>query len=118
LVIDDNALFRSLLRLQLEAAGYEVLDAPNGKVGLRVYREQPVDVILCDLFMPEQEGLETIQELRRAGATHIIAMSGDGPVGAAPLLRAALLFGAKVALSKPFEDAELAQALREAMEEG
>ena len=52
LLIDDNAALRNLLRLQLEAAGHEVLEAADGGEGIRLYRRQPADLVLCDLFMP------------------------------------------------------------------
>jgi CheY-like chemotaxis protein len=115
LVIDDNEALRSILRLQLEAAGHEVVDAPDGRVGLRLFQEWPADVVLCDLFMPEKEGLETIRELRQAGAAHIIAMSGDGPVGTGVLLRVACHLGADAAPSKPFDSDELFEVLRQVL---
>ena len=114
LVIEDNDNFRLLLRLQLESAGYEVREARNGTEGLQRYGEQPVDVVVCDLFMPEKEGLETIRELRQAGEAKIIAISGDG-LDATSFLRVALHFGAARALSKPFESSELLTAIGEVL---
>jgi CheY-like chemotaxis protein len=106
---------RSLLRLQLEAGGHEVLEAPDGLAGLRLHQERPTDVILCDLLMPEKEGLETIRELRRAAPARVVAMSGDGPplaaLDPAGLLRTARLLGADAALAKPFSGLELLLAL-------
>jgi CheY-like chemotaxis protein len=116
LLIDDNALLRTLLRLQLEAAGHEVLEAADGGEGVRLYRSQPVDVVLCDLFMPGKEGLETIRELRGAGEGRIIAMSGDGPVDASDFLRMATMLGAARALNKPFDAATLLETVREVLQ--
>ena len=115
LVIDDNDTFRALLRLQLEGAGHEVLEAANGAEGLLAYHDRPVDLVLCDLFMPEKEGLETIRDLRRAGEGKIIAMSGDGPGDASGLLRVAQRLGAARALSKPFRAEALHQVVREVL---
>jgi CheY-like chemotaxis protein len=84
LIIDDNDPFRYLLRLTLEQAGYEVVDACNGREGLSRYRAAPTDVVIIDLFMPTQEGLETIQALRRERPTvKIIAISGGDRTGKA-----------------------------------
>ena len=116
LLIDDNALLRTLLRLQLEAAGYEVLEAADGGEGIRLYRNQPVDLVLCDLFMPGKEGLETIRELRGSGAGRIIAISGDGPLDASDFLRIATMLGAARALNKPFDAATLLEAVREVLQ--
>ncbi len=115
LLIDDNATFRGLLRLQLEAAGHRVREAGNGDEGLRLYREGPADVVVCDLFMPGKEGLETIRELRRAGEVRIIAVSGDGPVGSSDLLRIAEKLGAARTLSKPFDGESIRDAIRQVL---
>ncbi|MCX6627029.1 MAG: response regulator, partial [Candidatus Solibacter sp.] len=99
LVADDEAGVRGLLRKVLEQAGYEVLEATDGKQVLRQVLALPVDLVITDLVMPEQEGIETIQALRReAPGVGIIAISGafEGR-----LLKAARLLGADAALSKP-----------------
>jgi CheY-like chemotaxis protein len=115
LLFDDNAELRNLLRLQLEGAGYSVLEAPDGDEGLRLYRSQEVDLVLCDLFMPGKEGLETIRELRAAGEGRIIAVSGDGSMEASDFLRMAQMMGAARALNKPFDAATLLEAVREVL---
>jgi CheY-like chemotaxis protein len=103
LLVDDNAELRGLLRLGLEEAGHQVAEAGEGTEALRLYKEAPADLVVCDLFMPGKEGLETIRELRQSGDVPIIAVSGDGPAGTGSLLRAALLLGAARALEKPFD---------------
>jgi CheY-like chemotaxis protein len=118
LVIDDNSTFRWLLRLQLERAGHEVVEAANGAEGIQLYHDRPIDLVLCDLFMPEKEGLETIRELRRAGETRIIAMTGDAPVAPSPLLQVAERFGAAQVLSKPFDGETLLHTVREVLADG
>src|SRR5467141_2224873 len=52
LVMDDDELLRGALRVALEAAGYEVMDAADGNAGLRLQREQGADLVLVDIFMP------------------------------------------------------------------
>jgi CheY-like chemotaxis protein len=115
LLIDDNAALRNLLRLQLEAAGHEVLEAADGGEGIRLYRRRPADLVLCDLFMPGKEGLETIRELRGAGAGRIIAISGDGSLGSSDFLRVATMLGAARALNKPFDAATLLETVGEVL---
>jgi len=79
LLIDDDAPVRRTLRKMLERQGYEVEEAPDGKAGLTLYQENPADLIITDLIMPEMEGIETIMELRRRFPdVKIIAMSGGG----------------------------------------
>jgi CheY-like chemotaxis protein len=67
LIIDDNALLRALLQLQLEAAGHQVCEAADGAEGLRLYRDGGADLVLCDLFLPHHEGLQTIRQLCQPG---------------------------------------------------
>ena len=64
LVIDDDPRIVNLLQQTLEAGGYEVAGACDGNQGMRLFRENPADLVIVDLIMPEKEGMETIQELR------------------------------------------------------
>jgi CheY-like chemotaxis protein len=59
LVIDDEAMIRSLLRTILSVAGREVFEAGDGAEALRLLEGQPVELVLCDLRMPVMDGLET-----------------------------------------------------------
>jgi len=115
LVIDDDRL-RELLRVLLEKAGHEVDEAPEGGAGLRAYRARPADLVVCDLFMPGQEGLETIRALRLAApAAKVLAISGGGLHGTVGALPTALLLGAVAALHKPFGGPELLGAVARAL---
>jgi CheY-like chemotaxis protein len=108
LVIDDDNEFRTVLCAALEGAGHEVYQACNGREGLECYREQPVDLVLTDLIMPDIEGVETIRELRREYSNvRIIAMSGGGPTDADEFLDDADKFGAANRLQKPFSRSHL-----------
>src|SRR6266480_7062891 len=79
LVMDDDELLRGALRVVLEAAGYEVIEAADGDAGLRLQREQAADLVLVDIFMPERDGLEVIRALRaEIPEPKIISMSGGG----------------------------------------
>jgi two-component system response regulator (stage 0 sporulation protein F) len=101
LVIDDDALLRALLRIVLEQAGHEVIEAANGRLGLEAYREKPADLVITDLRMPGVDGLDLILQLTRCFLNvKVIAMSGAPDKDAA--LSAARLLGVRHTLQKPF----------------
>ena len=117
LLIEDHDYLRPLLRMSLETGGHEAAEARDGDEGLRLYLERPADVVVCDLFMPVKDGLETIRELRVVGDVKIIAISGDGPPASSAMLRVALGLGAVKALSKPVNGETLLAAIREVLGE-
>lgn len=115
LIADDDPDTRLSLKLLLERAGYEIELAPNGSQALELQRSRPVDVLITDIFMPETDGLETIESFRRDFPNvAIIAMSG----GAGPLIDSAVyldtagIAGADAVLRKPFDVKSLLRALR------
>jgi two-component system sensor histidine kinase and response regulator WspE len=61
LVIDDYEPFRASVKDLLEANGYDVAVAVDGEDGMRQFELQPFDLVLCDVFMPKKEGMETIK---------------------------------------------------------
>ncbi len=99
LVTDDEAAVRGFVRSVLASAGYEVIEAADGKQALMHVHAGKVDLVIMDLIMPEQEGIETIQALRReAPSIGIIAISG---AFGGQFLKAARILGADAALHKP-----------------
>ncbi len=119
LVIDDEELIRGFIRLALEREGYEVREAHNGEIGLRMYRQEPADLVITDIIMPDKEGLETIRTLKRENTdVRIIAMSGGGPrMGHDYCLQMANKLGVVKSLAKPFGAAELLEAVKEALDQ-
>ena len=114
LLIDDDDQIRIMLRQMLEAEGYEVVNASNGKEGIRLYREDPADLIIADIIMPEKEGIEVIMELKKDFPdVKIIAISGGGQIDAEEYLQMAKMLGAKFTFTKPFERKELMDAVKE-----
>ena len=113
LVIDDEPAVRGLLRQILTGAGYVVLEAGDGKLGMSQIEREPVDLVITDLVMPEQEGLETVQRLRaeRPGLP-VIAISG---AFGGSFLKSARRFGATATLAKPIDPEELLRVVREAL---
>ena len=117
LIIDDDNQFRAMLREMLERSGYEVVEASDGKEGLRLYREKATDLIITDIIMPEKEGIEVIMELQRDFPdVKIIAMSGGGQLDPGLYLSMAKSFGAQYTFDKPVERQELLKAVRELLE--
>ena len=79
LVVDDDRDYRILVRHQLEAAGYEVLETADVKYAFTILGEQDVPLVILDIVMPQIEGLEIITGLRRQGCrSKILAVSGVG----------------------------------------
>ncbi|MFY4727446.1 response regulator [Nitrospira sp. BLG_2] len=105
LVVDDQDQVRQLIRETLEQAGYEVEEASDGKESLDRYRVRSTDVVIMDILMPDQDGLETIMTLRQEFPDiRIIAMTGGSDtVGIPNFFDFAKMLGARRALQKPFE---------------
>ena len=117
LIIDDEAMIRDLLVNILEREGYETITASGGKDGIKIYRENPADLIITDLIMPEKDGIETIQELKKDFPDiKIIAISGGGRLGPQDYLHLAKMLGAQRTLTKPIELPELLKAIEELLE--
>jgi CheY-like chemotaxis protein len=119
LVADDEPGVRSFLRKVLEGGGYEVIEAANGKQAVKQVRAQKVDLLITDLVMPEQEGIETIIALRsEAAGIGIIAISG---AFGGRYLDAARQLGAHSVLTKPVSAevllAKVAEVLKAARRE-
>lgn len=118
LVIDDDEQMRILLRQVMEWAGHHVVEAENGRQGMQLQREHQADLVITDLIMPEQEGLETITTLKKEfPGTKIIAISGGGRIGPEAYLPAAQELGADRVFSKPFDIRELATVVGELLEQ-
>src|SRR5437016_6310319 len=113
LLIDDDALGRDMLRQMLERAGYDVVEAASGREGLQQYQATAIDLIITDILMPDQDGLEIILELRRlAPEAKIIAITGGGQSGLLDLLPIAAKLGAQRTLRKPLQRLELLETIR------
>lgn len=112
LVIDDDGAVRRLVRRVLELGGHTVVEAGDGAEGMKMYHAHVVDVVITDLYMPDQDGIETIQLLRdEAPDCRILAISGGASVGAEGSLRDAQMLGADDVLAKPFDHAQLLDAV-------
>jgi CheY-like chemotaxis protein len=109
-VADDEPGVRSFLRKVLTAAGYRVLEANDGKQAVQHVESNGVSLVITDLAMPEQEGIETIRRLRHERPDlKIIAISGQFAGG---VLAAARVLGANASLAKPIDPDELLRVVR------
>ena len=103
LIIDDDEQMRNLLKRAMEYAGFEVETARDGREGQRFFNTDSCDLVITDIIMPEQEGMETITFLRKNHPeVKVIAISGGGRIGPESYLPAALELGAHRAFAKPF----------------
>ena len=116
LVIDDEPDLRTLLELVLNSVGHEVTLAADGKEGMERHRSSPADLVITDLYMPNQDGMETIRELRSCyPEVAVIAMSGSVDTGT--MLSVTEKLGAVGILQKPFLTDELIAAVGKALGE-
>lgn len=108
LVIDDDPQIRKLFKRKLSFEGYEVLEAFNGKDGVKLYRRELPDLVITDLVMPEKEGIEVITELKKDHPeVKIIAVSGGGRADPEAYLKIAKHLGAQKTYPKPIVWSEL-----------
>jgi two-component system chemotaxis response regulator CheY len=116
LLVDDDDLSRGAVHKMLDRAGYGVFSTGKGQEALDHYIESPTDLVITDLIMPDLDGLEIIQQLRRINpAVRVLAISGGGRVDAEEYLSVARKFGAVEVLPKPVTGQELKAAVEAAL---
>jgi len=115
MIIDDAASIRQVVGFTLSAEGYSVIEAENGKDALRKIENQPVDLFLCDVNMPEMDGIAFLKTIKgdEKYSTHKFAPvimltteSGDDKKSEG---RDA---GARAWMIKPFKPEKLIEAIR------
>ena len=113
LIVDDEVTFRSVVATALTQKGYSVVEAEDGRSALAALKGEAVDLVITDVLMPEQDGLEVIMNVRDANnPIPIIAITGH-PGKADLYLRLAKALGAQHVLEKPFRMEALLGAVRE-----
>ena len=118
LIIDDETQIRSMLRLMLERVGYEVIEAADGMEGIRQYKDNPTDLIITDLIMPNKDGIGMMIELKKEfPRVKIIAMSGGGVNRPEGYLDGAKKLGAARTLTKPIDRDKMLNAVKETLKE-
>lgn len=114
LIIDDEEPIRKILTLIFEREGYTVSEACDGEKGVIAAKKHSPDLIITDLLMPEKEGLETIQEIRKFSPdVKIIAISGGGVIQPEMYLKLAEKIGADRSFTKPIDRETLLAAVKQ-----
>ena len=112
LIIDDDPGIRTFLREVLEDAGYAVRLAGNGREGFRLFQTNAADLVITDVLMPEQDGLDVTMALRRLSPeTRIVAISGG--TAEFDYLDVAKELGAHRTLRKPLIVSDLLEVIRQ-----
>jgi DNA-binding response OmpR family regulator len=113
ILVEDDPDQRLSLRLALELSGYSVREAANGREALSLQREHAAAFLVTDIFMPEADGFELVEALRKEfPQTKIIMVSGGGSRTQRDYLASAKLIGVDATLQKPFEVEMLLNTLR------
>lgn len=117
LLVDDEDYIRAMLTEALEDEGYSVETAADGKQAVALYTKADFDLVVTDIVMPEQEGIQTILELRKHNPrVKVIAMSGGGRIRSDDYLELAKKLGAINTFSKPLDLDEFLAAVKAAVE--
>ena len=113
LVIDDEPPIRKLLRMGLSAHGYEIIEAPNGRISLELLEQKKPDLVILDLGLPDMQGLELLRTIRaRNEGVPIVVLSSRGDEASKVQ---ALDLGADDYVTKPFGMDELLARMRAAL---
>ncbi len=114
LIIDDDMHIRELICIMLEGEGHTVAQAEDGIIGLNMVKEGNYDLIITDIIMPNQEGIETIVQIRSFSPDiKILAISGGGRIGSSNYLTLAENFGVNKTLAKPFYHKDFVKCIKE-----
>lgn len=116
LVVDDEAAVRKAIRKFLLRADHEVVEAADGETALTMYRKDPVDLVIMDIYMPVMDGIETTIRLKHEFPdAKIVAVSGGGYVGKTELLEREARLGALRTLAKPLHERDILDAVSDAL---
>jgi CheY-like chemotaxis protein len=118
LVVDDDVAVRGAIQIVLEMEGHDVVLAGNGRAGVSAVQTERFDLVICDIFMPGMDGIETINAFQQSNPQMpVIAISGfmfrDGQGPAPDYLSLSTKLGAAYSLRKPFRPHELLKVVRE-----
>jgi DNA-binding response OmpR family regulator len=112
LIIDDDGLFRDMAKEALVKGGFEVAESPDGKSGVEAFRQSKFDLVIVDMYMPGQDGIDTIFEMDAASkGVPVIAVTGGHSMGT-DTLRLAESAGANMTMEKDFTPEQLVEVVR------
>jgi len=113
LIIDDERAIRNALREILEYENYQVDDAEDGPSGIELVGKESYDVILCDIKMPQMDGIEVLENIQKTTDAPVVMISGHGTIETAV---EAIRKGAYDFIAKPLDLNRLLITLRNAMD--
>ena len=116
LVADDNDDIRRMLRIQLEEAGHEVIEAEDGAIAIEQAQSELPDLILLDLSMPNVNGFEALTAIRTETATSSIPVIVVTARGSRDDLDTARSLGVSDFINKPWADGEVEMRIRWALD--
>jgi DNA-binding response OmpR family regulator len=112
LIVDDEPSVRLLCRVNLQFAGFEIVEAENGAQGLELAQSEDFDLILLDVMMPDIGGHEVLRRLSERSTVPVVFLSArTGPAD----LREGYALGAVDYITKPFDPIALGDKVREVM---
>ncbi|RLB02187.1 MAG: response regulator [Deltaproteobacteria bacterium] len=120
LIVDDSLSMRKLIKKVIELSGFDVeefLEAANGREALQLLEDHWVDLVLCDIHMPEMDGLELLRRMRQEevlGRIPVIMISTEGRE---EVLKEAQELGAKGYVKKPFSPEKIRETMDRVMGE-
>jgi CheY-like chemotaxis protein len=115
-LVEDNDITCYALAKFLRNAGHEVAEITDSKKVFSLIEEFSPDLVVTDIVMPDVDGIEVINHVRENhGAMPVIAISGGGRIAGADYLELAGAVGATATLEKPFDEAELMEAVDKAL---
>lgn len=107
LIVDDDEMMRTFIKELLELNEFNIVEAENGKAGLKKFRDKCPDLVITDIIMPEMEGISFIRELRSCNKDiPIIAMTGNIHGREEEYLDISSQLGANETLQKPIKSEE------------
>jgi DNA-binding response OmpR family regulator len=118
LIIEDDTDLRNFLTRLLERENHYILNAGNGLEAITILNSVKPDLVITDIIMSEQDGIGTINMLRKKHPEiKIIAISGGGRILGADYLEIARKLGAHYVFSKPFDNKELVVKVKELLDQ-
>jgi two-component system, chemotaxis family, chemotaxis protein CheY len=111
MVVDDSGSFRTVVKLALQKAGYDVVEAVDGRDALAKMTGRKLNLVVCDINMPQMDGISFVRQLKASPAhkfTPVVMLTTESQQAKKDEARAA---GAKGWLAKPFQTAQLLDAV-------
>ncbi len=112
LLIEDDKSYIENIKILLEEEGYDVIAAENGLDGIDITKNEEIDLVICDIMLPDIDGYTVLKELRRREKTKLIPFIFLTAKAAMSDLRSGMNLGADDYLTKPFHSNDLLSAIK------